>query len=159
MVLWHSSLRWILDLGWLIFLLLMAGHFWKSRQDLARAQTWLKATGRITDCEWTQVGHSIWPKIEYSYQVYDKDLVGHYLFLDTAHNNPNSKYARSVAYKVAVAFKEHSDIDVYYNPNQPEQSALDITIPTKLQVILVILVALIVVHVSLIVLHYMGRVG
>ena len=97
-----------------------------------------------------KVGHSIWPKIEYTYQVHDQDLIGEYLFLDTSHNNPNSKYSRLVAYKAAVAFKENSEIDVYYNPNNPEQSALDVTIPIKLNIILCLISVLIVIHLGII---------
>jgi len=152
---WQSSVRAILDLGWLVFLLIMLRHFWQDRQVSARAQGWLKTKGRITHCEWIEEGHSIWPKIEYTYQVYDKELIGEYLFLDTTHNNPNSKYSRRIAYRVAVAFKENSDIDVYYNPNHPEQSALDIDIPVKLNIILIIISALIILHLVVITLRYM----
>ena len=152
---WMHFLQIILDFGWLIFLIFMFRHFWLDRRNLVQAQSWLKAKGHITSCEWTEVGHSVWPKIEYTYQVMDKDLIGEYLFLDTAHNNPNSKYARQVAYKVAVAFKDNSQIDVYYNPNHPEQSALDITLPIKLNAILVILGVLLVLHVGIIVFRYL----
>lgn len=142
--------RWVLDLGWLVILLILLHHFWRDRKVLAQAQFWLKTKGRIIDCEWTQVGHSVWPKIKYSYQVYDKDLEGEYLFLDTAHNSPNSKYARLIAYNAAVAFKEDKEIDIYYNPNNPEQSALDVTMPKKLNVILILIGTLIIVHLGLI---------
>ncbi len=143
--------RWILDFGWLVVLLILWDHFWRDRQALLKAQFWLKAKGHITACEWTQAGHSVWPKIEYSYQVHDQALHGHYLFLDTAHNNPNSRYARRVAYKVAVAYKENQEIDVYYNPNHPEQSALDVSMPKKLNIILILIGMLIILHVVLMV--------
>lgn len=148
--------RWMLDLGWLLFLLVIFRHFWRDRQNLAQAQSWLQVKGRITGCEWTQVGHSVWPKIEYTYEVYDKVFTGEYLFLDTAHNSPNSKYSRGVAYKAAVAFKENSEIDIYYNPNHPEQSALDVTMPTKLTTILILIGGLIVVHLGLMAWRYLG---
>lgn len=153
---WLVMWRWILDLGWLVVLFIVLRHFWRDRQTLLQAQSWLQVKGRITVCEWTKAGHSVWPKIEYSYQVHDKNLTGEYLFLDTAHNNPNSSYARRVAYKAAVAFKEDEEIDVYYNPNQPEQSALDVTMPKKLNVILILIGTLIVVHLGLIVWHLLG---
>lgn len=146
----------MLDLVWLFFLLILFRHFWQDRQVLVRAKSWLITKGRITSCKWTEVGHSVWPKIEYSYQVYDKDLTGEYLFLDTAHNNPNSKYSRNIAYKAAVAFKEDKEIDVYYNPNNPEQSALDVTVPTKLNIILILIGAFIVLHLGLIVWRYLS---
>lgn len=153
---WLIFWRWMLDLVWLFFLLILFRHFWQDRQVLVRAKSWLITKGNITSCEWTEVGHSIWPKIEYSYQVDDKDLTGEYLFLDTAHNNPNSKYSRSIAYKAAVAFKEDKEIDVYYNPNNPEQSALDVTVPTKLNIILILIGAFIILHLGIIAWRYLG---
>lgn len=150
---WPIFSKWILDFGWLFFLLMLLRHFWQDRRQLVLTKLWLKSKGHITKCEWTKVGHSIWPKIEYTYHVYDKELVGEYLFLDTAHNNPNSKYSRQIAYKAAVAFNEHAEIDVYYNPNHPEQSALDISIPTKLNIILSLIGIFIVLHLVLIVSH------
>lgn len=150
------SWSWILDAGWLIFLLILLRHFWLDRQQLLQAQSWLKTRGHITSCEWIEQGHSIWPKIEYTYQVHEKDLTGEYLFLDTSHNSPNSKYSRNIAYKAAVAFKENSQIDVYYNPNHPEQSALDVTMPRKLTVILVLIGALIGLHLVIIALRLLN---
>lgn len=150
---WLTVWRWMLDLGWLVVLLGIFIHFWRDRQSLVRAKTWLKAKGHVTSCEWTRAGHSVWPKIEYTYQVHDKDLVGEYLFLDTAHNTPNSKYARRIAYKAAVAFKEEEEIDIYYNPNHPEQSALDVTMPKKLNVILILIGILIALQLGLILWH------
>jgi hypothetical protein len=153
---WFNSWRWVLDTGWLLFLLLLFRHFWRDRNALMQSKSWLKVSGHITRCDWTKVGHSIWPKIEYTYQVYDKDLLGEYLFLDTSHNSPNSKYSRLIAYKAAVAFKENSAIDVYYNPNDPEQSALDVTIPRKLNIILILISLLIVFHIGFIVFWILG---
>lgn len=145
-----SSWKWILDLGWITFLLILLKYFWQDRKTLAQAKYWLKTKGHITSCEWTTVGHSIWPKIEYTYQVHDKELIGEYLFLDTSHNNPNSKYSRRMAYKAAISFKENTEIDVYYNPNHPEQSALDITMPIKLDIILALISIFLVLHCSII---------
>lgn len=153
---WLTIWRWTLDFLWLLALLYVFRHFWQKRANLLIAQHWLQTKGRVTACEWTQVGHSVWPKIEYTYQVNEQSLIGEYLFLDTAHNNPNSKYSRSVAYKAAVAFQENAEIDVYYNPNQPEQSALDVTIPSKLNIILILIGMLIVVHLGLIVWRYLA---
>ncbi|MFI4918061.1 MAG: DUF3592 domain-containing protein [Legionellales bacterium] len=147
---------WILNVGWLLFLLLLFKHFWRKRQGLSHAQSWLKSKGRITRFELTEEDQSLWPRIEYTYTVYDKDLTGEYLFLDTAHNNPNSKYARRIAYKAAVAFKENQEIEVYYNPNHPEQSALDVTVPVKLTFILMMLGLLIAVHLGSLVFRYLG---
>lgn len=148
--------QWVLDIGWLFFLFILLVHFWRERKALSEAQSWLKVKGHITNCEFVEVDHSIWPKIEYSYQVYDKDLTGEYLFLDTSHNNPHSKYARLIAYKAAVAFKEHSEIDVYYNPNHPDQSALDVTMPLKLNIILLLVSTLILIHLGIIFFRFLG---
>lgn len=148
--------RWILDIGWLVILLILLMHFLRDRKELLKAQSWLRAKGHIISCEWVEAGHSVWPKIEYSYQVFEQDLIGEYLFLDTSHNNPHSKYSRLIAYKVAMAFKEGSEIDVYYNPNQPDQSALDVTMPVKLNVILICIVVLIVIHVGVIAFRLLG---
>lgn len=148
--------RWLLDLGWLSVLLLLLWHFWRIRAALVQAQSWLRVKGHVTLCEWTTMGHSIWPKIEYTYMVHDKELIGEYLFLDTSHNNPNSKYSRRIAYKAALAFKDNAAIDVYYNPNRPEQSALDVSIPLKLNIILLLIGILIVTHCTIIFLRYWG---
>ncbi len=143
-----------LDLAWLFVLVFLFQHFWKKRQALLDAQGWLKAKGHITYYKLIREGHTLWPKVEYEYFVYDKNLIGHYLFLDTAHNNPNSKYSRSIAYKAAIAYQDHQEIDVYYNPNKPEESALDVTIPIKLTGILVVIAVLIVLHLALIAFHF-----
>ncbi|MCL5272465.1 MAG: DUF3592 domain-containing protein [Gammaproteobacteria bacterium] len=153
---WINSWRWVLDSGWLLFLLLLFRHFWRDRNALMQSNAWLKVSGHITRCDWTIVGHSIWPKIEYTYQVHDKDLIGEYLFLDTSHNSPHSKYSRLIAYKAAIAFKENSTIDVYYNPNDPEQSALDVTIPRKLNLILILIGLLIAFHIGFIIFLILG---
>lgn len=147
---WHNLSQWVLDLGWLFFLLVLLRHFVQDRRGLLRTRSWLKTKGHITSYELTTVGNNLWPKIEYSYQVYDKDLIGEYLFLDTAHNSPTSKYSRQIAYKAAMAYKENAEIDVFYNPNNPEQSALDITMPRKLNVIIILISSLIVLHLGII---------
>lgn len=149
----HS--KWILDLSWLIFLLIVLHHFWQDRRSLLFTKTWLKTKGMITKCEWTQEGNSIWPKIEYTYHVQDHEIIGEYLFLDTAHNNPNSSYARSIAYKAAQAYEAQSEIDVFYNPNDPEQSALDIAIPKKLNVIVVLIALFLIIHLAVIFFRYL----
>lgn len=146
--------RAFLDLSWLAILLIMFHHFWQSRQILLDAQGWLKAKGHVTRYKLIREGHTLWPKIEYEYFVYDKSLIGHYLFLDTAHNNPHSKYSRDVAYKAAIAYQEHLEIDVYYNPNRPEESALDVTMPSKLTAILIVIGMLIGVQFVLVVARF-----
>lgn len=141
----------LLDCAWLVLFTMLWVHFYRKRKVLVQAQTWLKAKGRITHYESVQAGHNIWPKIEYHYQVHEHDLVGHYLFLDTIHNNPNSAYSRRIAYKAALAFKDYSEIEVYYNPNNPEQSALDVTIPLKLNIILGLISIVLLIHLGIII--------
>lgn len=153
---WVILGRWLMDLGWLLFLFVLFIHFWRDRQVLVDARTWLTVKGYITACKWTKVGHSIWPKIEYSYHVSEKDFMGYDLFLDTKHHNLNSNYSRQIAYKAAVAFKEGTEIDIYYNPNNLEQSALDVSIPIKLNVILTLIGMLMALHLALIVWRYLG---
>lgn len=150
---WLLSTRGILDLSWLVFLLFIFYHFWKTRSFLQQTENWLITKGRITSVNWTKEGHRIWHKVAYVYQVFDEDFHGEYLFLDTSHNNPNSKYARRVAYKAAMAYENDQEIDVFYNPNNPQQSALDIKIPTKLNLIVFLLILLILLHLGVILMH------
>lgn len=147
---WHI----FLDIGWFLFLLLLLRHFWQDRQRLLESQGWLLTKGRITQLEWTRHGHSLWPKIEYAYQVNERDYIGEYLFLDTSHNSPHSQYSRQVAYRVAMAYKHNQDIDVYYNPSDPRQSVLDVAIPKKLNAILCLLLLLIFFHLGLVGYHW-----
>jgi len=148
---WYMAARFIswqslLDMGWLFFLLFIFAYFWLDRRVMLETRLWMKTKGRVTECEWTTHGHSIWPKVEYVYQVNDEEFTGEYLFPDTSHNDPNSAYARRIAYKAANAYKLDEDVDVYYNPDLPSQSALDITMPRKLTFILWFIAALIVLH-------------
>ncbi|MBA2649772.1 MAG: DUF3592 domain-containing protein [Legionella sp.] len=145
--------KWIIDLVWLSILCMVFHHFWRQRRLLVSAQSWLITKGQLIRCEWSEVGDSLWPSIEYKYQICGQECMGKYLFLDTIHNNPNSDYARHVAYKVAIAYKENREVDVFYNPNHPEQSALDITIPTKLNIILLGIIVMIMVHLVVIYSH------
>lgn len=151
---WSTVGMAFLDIVWLTFLFFIFRYFWQKRKDLIEARAWLKTKGHIMSCEWTTVGHSVWPKIEYAYEVHDQNLIGEYLFLDTMHNSPSSKYSRDIAYKVSMAFKNNAEVDVYYNPNNPEQSALDVAMPRKLSFILFFVSALLLLHIVLIVLRY-----
>ena len=142
LIIWKN----VLDIGWLLFLSLVFRYFWLRRQETVKAKHWVKARGRITQCEWLINDKHIWPKVEYSYQVGDRDFTCEHIFLDTTHNVPYSKPARLLAYKIVTAFQENADIDVYYNPEHPMQAVLDTTVPRKLNVILCIIAALIVLH-------------
>ncbi|MBA2711180.1 MAG: DUF3592 domain-containing protein [Tatlockia sp.] len=146
----------MLDFIWLLFLLYLLWHFWRDRQFLAQAQDWLITKGRITLFEWTREGPRLWPKIQYKYQVFEQDYFCEYFFLDTSLNNPNSKYARNVAYRAALAYEDDVDIDVFYNPNDPKQAALDITIPWKLNLIIFLLSGFIALHLAVVLARLWG---
>lgn len=146
-------MKWFINLAWLGILLIMLRFFWQERQRLLQTQSWLKTKGHVTHCEWVKMGRSYWPKIQYTFLVNDKEVIGEYLFLDTAHNSPNSKYSRRIAYNAVIAFKNNSEIEVYYNPNQPNQSALDITMPVKLSLIIVLVGIMVLVHLCFIAYH------
>ncbi|MDP1603506.1 MAG: DUF3592 domain-containing protein [Legionella sp.] len=154
---WLVSWRGLMDIAWLLFLLLLLRHFWQDRRALEKARHWLITRGRITKFLWTREGTHLWPKIEYTYHIYDQDFTGEYFFLDTSHNNPNSNYSRQVAYRAAIAFEKDEEIDVYYNPNNPVQAALDVRIPVKLNVIIVLLLALIAVHLGMMGYHLLVK--
>ena len=124
----------------------MLGYFWRIRKELLQTRSWAITQGQITHCEWTTQGHRLWPKIEYVYEVNEREFIGEHLFPDTSHNDPNSEYARHVAYQVAEAYKKNESIRVYYNPEKPEQAALDVTIPRKINLILILLAVFISIH-------------
>ncbi|GGI87506.1 DUF3592 domain-containing protein [Legionella impletisoli] len=140
------SWQWMLDVGWFLILLLLFGYFWRVRAAIKKTKKWQKTKGRITSCEWNMQGHQIWPKIEYQYQVRGEPYMGEHLFLDTFHNTPHSARARKLAYKVAEACKEDKDLDVYYDPAHPEHAVLDITMPPKLNFILILILGFIMLH-------------
>lgn len=148
------SWQTVLDFGWLVFLLFVFKQFWMSRQQTYQTQGWMKSAGRITTCEWITYQHVLWPKIEYVYQVGDRDFTGDRICCDTVHQLPTSAHMRRLAYQIAHAYQENQTIEVYYNPNHPEQSVLDTTIPRKLQIILWVLSILIVVHSTIMLLRF-----
>ncbi len=150
---WLTSWTGLLDMLWLLFLLFILNYFWKDRKALMQTRNWIKTKGKVTDIQWTQEKHRTWPEIEYSYLVNDLEYIGQYLFLDTAHNNPNSLYARRIAYKAAMSYEKNQELTVYYNPMQPEQSALDITMPRKLNVVIAFIIGLIIFHLGIILLR------
>lgn len=144
------SWQTLADITWFILLILLFRHFWIDRKSLMKTHNWFLTKGRIIHFLWTKEGAHVWPKIEYTYQVFNQEFKGEYFFLDTSHNNPNSKYARLIAYRAAMAYEHHEDIDVFYNPLDPSQAVLDIRIPRKLNVIIGLLGGLIVLHVGIV---------
>lgn len=145
---WHNAWKWSLDSGWFLFLLIILIHFWRKKRNFVLAKSWVIVKGHVTSCKWAEVGHSLWPKIEYSFHVGDVEIIGDDLFVDSSANNPGSKHARDIAYQTAVAFKENREIDVYYNPDNTRQSALDVSVPFRLNFILTVIWLLIAVHVA-----------
>lgn len=145
----------VLDLLWLFFLLFLLWHFWRSRLFLAQAKGWLTTKGRITVFEWAGEGSEIGPRIQYTYQVFDQDYYSEQLFLDTSDSDPNSQYARRIAYRAAMAYADEADIMVFYNPDNPSQAALDIRIPPKLNLIIALLLILIILHLVMVLRHFL----
>ena len=150
------SWRSLLDLGWLLFLLLVLYYFWCARRVTLQTRTWSKTHGRVTQCAWVTYDHSLWPKIEYIYQVGDRDFTGEHFFIDTVHNDPSSVFARKLAYQVVSAYKKNEDIDVYFDPDNPENAVLDRTVPRKLNLILSFIVGLIVLHLVITISRFFG---
>ncbi len=149
------SWQTLLDLGWLIFLLIVFKYFLHHRKETLKAKDWIKAKGRITHCEWSSHGHSLWPKIEYIYQVGDIDYTGQSFFLDTAHVSRHSKHARQMAFETVMSFKKNEDVVVYYDPNQPKHAVLDTYMPQKINVTIGIVSVLIVLHLTLVIFRIM----
>lgn len=148
------SWQGLTNIIWLIFLLAVFRYFWRQRQISSKACDWLITRGRITQLVWTKDGATIWPKIEYTYQIYDRDFTSDRFFFDTSHNSPYSKSCRNIAYRMAIAFENNEDIDVFYDPDNPLQAVLDVSIPSKLNVIINFLLLLIIAHVLMMVLGW-----
>lgn len=144
MMTWSWGL--VLDVGWFLFLLIMFSYFWRQRAALLKTQHWKITTGRIESCEWRRDGHQLWPEIQYSYTVGDQKYTGAHLLLDTTHVNPNSAYARQLAYKVADAYKEDKALGVYYDPDNPASAVLARNVPWKLNFIALFFSGLIILH-------------
>lgn len=128
-----------IEIVWLVILLALILYFLLKLKFLLNAKKWLITSGKITRMEWTTYKNTLWPEIEYTYTVYEKDFIGEYFFIDTVFNSPSSRYARLLAYKTALAYQQDQLIDIFYNPEDPRQSALDVLIPSKLKVIILFL--------------------
>lgn len=144
----------MLDLGWFVFLVVLFVYFWRSRQRTLQTKLWFKTQGRVTSCELETHEQSLWPKIEYVYQVDGQEFNGQRFFFDEAHNNLHSTHARAVAYQIVNAYKQNKEIDVYYNPDNPEQAVLDTTVPRKLNIILGFIAALLLLHIGIVISRY-----
>ncbi len=150
------SMRGLTDMIWLGFLIFILIYFWKKRQAAKQSLNWIKTTGKIIRCEFSNDGHRIWPELEYAYQVNEQEFIAEHLFPDTFHNTPASKYARNIAYKAALAFKNHQDITVYYDPFYPQRAALDVRVPFKLTLVVVLIALLLIVHLALMIFAVMA---
>lgn len=135
-----------INLIWLLVLVAAFIYFLREYKLLAQPRSWLITKGRVISCEWSHAGPRLWPSIRYRFSVFEREYEGDYLFLDTSHNSPMSAYARQIAYKAAVAFQNNQEIDVYYNPNNPNQAVLDIAIPFKIYLIIGGLAALVIIQ-------------
>lgn len=140
----------VINWAWSAFLIGFFSYFWNLRIMLRKSRFWPRSKAQITHFEWEKSGHAIWPKIEYSFLVYEHLFHGNNVLLDTKHTTPNTQHARHVAYKIAMAYKNNTEIEVYYDPNNPERSALDITVPNTINAILIMLGLLIILQSTII---------
>jgi hypothetical protein len=141
-----GSWQLIIDGVWLLFLFLMLHYFINVRREAIQTKNWVKTKGQVIFWDLIKEDHRLWPKIKYIYEVNEVEYVGKHFFPDTMHNNPVSKYARRLAYKAAMSFEKNQQIDVYYDPIYPQHAALDIRMPWKVNLVLVLLIALIIFH-------------
>lgn len=149
--LWSWQSIW--DTAWLIFLITMFSYYWFHRRNTLKTKHWQIALGRITQWKWTLNGHAIWLKIEYVYEVEEHTYFNTALFFEQAHVNPNSRYARKFAYKLAQAYQHNEQVTVYYNPEGPGEAVLDIATPNKLIGILIFIALLILLHLALVIMR------
>lgn len=149
--LWSWQGLW--DMAWLLFLITMFSYYWVHRRNTLKIKHWHKALGRITKWRWTLHGHAVWLKIEYVYQVEQQSYFNTALFFEQAHVNPNSRYARKFAYKLAQAYQHNEQVPVYYNPEAPGEAVLDLAPSKKLTAILILVTVLITLHLVLVVLR------
>ncbi|KTC64665.1 Protein of uncharacterised function (DUF3592) (plasmid) [Legionella adelaidensis] len=143
----------LFDFGFLLLLLLIFVYFWRDFRKTQAAKLWVKTKGTVESYELENAGHSLWPKIEYSYEVDHQEFRGHQFFLPSAHKEIYSLYARKLAYRIGKSYQQGETIDVYYNPNDPSEAVLDITISHKLKIIIILVAAFIILHLSLIFHH------
>lgn len=149
------SLKNLADLLWLALLLTLLFILWRNlRQFKRHISGWLTTAGHVSHFEWTKHGYLPWPKVQYTYEVDGVEHQGDALFLPEARHDFNARYAREVAYRIALAYEQSTSINVYYNPAQPEQSALDISYPNKINWFIGFMVFLLALHLSVMVWHW-----
>lgn len=139
---WFSERPLMFDFLWLSFLFFLLFYFYKRLRILNKSQSWFVTKGKIIELEWIDKINYMWPKIKYTYEVNDESFTGEHLLLDSTWTTPYSKASRRIAYKAAMAYKNQEEIDIYYNPFDPSQSALDVRLPRKLRIIVYLLFAL-----------------
>lgn len=141
------TFRLLADGIWFVFLLGMLTYFLRQKNKLLKLKKWPKVKGRIINLQWEEENNRIWPQLVYQYQVEEKIYQGELLFEETLPRDTNSRLARAIAHRAVLAYQNHQEIDVFYNPNNPEDSVLDITVPLKLSIIIWLLWFLIGLHV------------
>lgn len=143
------SSRTIIDLIWLIFISGLFIYFLREYFTLKSYKNWSKTKAQVIKIQWHHHKNILWPKVEYLYHVGGYEYIGEHLFPDTFHNAPTSKYSRQIAYNTAKAYKDYKEIEIFFNPEQPEQSAIDVKIPRKVIFILFFLGFLIALHITI----------
>ncbi|MBX9703839.1 MAG: DUF3592 domain-containing protein [Silvanigrellaceae bacterium] len=139
---WHS----FIDFAWLAGLIILLVYFYKDWKVFKNLHQWQTTEGTISQFSWTEQSPLPWPKIEYTYQVYEQEFLGSRLVLDNPYINLHSPSAREVAYRATLAFKNDEEIIVFYDPINPAQSVLDVHTPRKLKVIIGMLVLFLTIH-------------
>jgi len=120
------------NIGWLVLLVLLFGYFFSQYWQLRALRRWRKVEGHVTHFSLQEQDGRLWPDIEYSYSVDSKTYHNDHFFSDNAQHALYSRYARKLAHRIALAYKNDEDIWVYYDPKDPEQAVLDRRIPPKL---------------------------
>lgn len=149
MIQWLFSWQALGDIFWALLLFILLYFFWERRKVSQRAKHWAQTQGQIEELNWDKEAKESWIQVRYSYQVLAQKLEGNCLFLDSLNNNPNSAYSRKIAYRIAMAFKNDASIEVFYNPDNPAESALDVHVPGKLNIILLLLALMLLLHLGM----------
>lgn len=89
------------------------------------AKNWASTTGKVTTSRVEVSGGeytSVSPFIVYQYNVYDRDYSNSQIKAGDVHI---SSYSSRAAYDMADKYPVGSEVTVYYNPEDPQQSALE----------------------------------
>ncbi len=134
----------IVSLIWLAFLIAVFIFFLVQYRRLKQIAAWPVTEGKVVQFNLEKQNQTYWPSIVYEYLVNGQVHESEHFFSDTTHNTPQTPRAKKVAYNTAQAYLQEQPVTVHYNPQAPEQAVLDVNVPTKLIVIMLIVLGLIV---------------